>query len=55
MNKYECEHEYELCRSSYSYEKDTGRVYKIFKKKCKKCGKVRNFKQFNLNERFEEE
>jgi uncharacterized OB-fold protein len=49
MGKEECEHEYELLRSAYSYDPDTGKVYKILKKKCKKCGKVRNFKQYDLN------
>lgn len=40
----ECDHEYEVISSRYTYEKDTGQVYKIWRNQCKKCGKVKNIK-----------
>lgn len=49
--KYECEHEFEILKSGYSYEKESGRVYRFTRRKCKKCGKVKVAKQFDLNER----
>jgi len=45
----ECEHEFELRKSGYSYEKDSGRVYWFGRVKCKKCEKTKVIKQFNLN------
>lgn len=40
----ECDHEYEVISSRYTYEKDTCQVYKIWRNKCNKCGKVKNIK-----------
>jgi len=42
--KIKCDHEYEVISSRYTYEKDTGQVYKIWRNQCKKCGKVKNIK-----------
>jgi len=39
-----CDHEYEVINSGYTYDRDSGQVYKIWKNKCKKCGKVKNIK-----------
>jgi len=44
-----CGHEYEVVKSGYSYEKESGRVYRFERVKCKKCGKAKVIKQFNLN------
>ena len=44
IKKIECDHEYEVISSRYTYEKDTGQVYKIWRNQCKKCGKVKNIK-----------
>jgi len=46
----ECEHEFEVVKSGYSYEKESGRVFRFERNKCKKCGKGKTDKQFNLNE-----
>jgi len=51
MKKPVCEHEFELKKSGYSYAKDTGRVYWFGRVKCKKCGKPKVIKQFDLNVR----
>lgn len=53
MNKKEkkdCDHEFEVVSDGYSYNKDSGRVYKFFRKKCKKCQKVKIFKKYDLND-----
>jgi hypothetical protein len=44
----ECEHEYEFNKSGYSYDQESGSVYKFEKTKCKKCGKVKIHKLFDL-------
>ena len=43
-----CVHEFELFRTGYSYDHDNGKVYRYEKSKCKKCGKVKIFQQFDL-------
>jgi hypothetical protein len=45
----ECEHEFEIIKSGYSYDHyDSGNVYKFEKHKCKKCGKIKNIKYYDL-------
>lgn len=41
----ECEHEYEIVKTGFSYNPKTGRVYRFEKTKCKKCGKIITAKQ----------
>ena len=44
-----CEHEFEMIKSGYSYDHyDSGNVYKFEKHKCKKCGKIKNIKYYDL-------
>jgi hypothetical protein len=44
-----CDHEFEVIATGYSYDHDSGKVYKFFKKKCKKCKKIKIFKLYDLN------
>ena len=44
----ECVHEEELFKTGYSYDHDSGKVYRFEKNKCRKCGKVKKIKQYDL-------
>ena len=44
----DCEHEFEFVKSGYSYDKETGKVFKKETMRCIECGKKIYKKTYDL-------